>query len=279
MSKEPEYSGVTGGVLGIITAIVGLLWIVVLLSFIPDLMNYANIVNFMAGPPIFGLSVYNGIIASLIVPYPTSYNLLVMMSIIVVVPLMVFGASIGLGFRRLLKGGAVGSLYFACGLVGLLIAVVLILMGVMFQTTIIHQFLILHGLTAIFTPIRIPEFLYTWMGLIVLGIVLIILGVASVRVRHSVERRDSALAAGALSIVSGAVFTLHVFALIIYSIQLAFFSEMLLMALILPIGISMTGVVLSGVGLSIILSLIGFGILLVVSVLWTRIFLATNSSK
>nr|MDO8082507.1 hypothetical protein [Candidatus Freyarchaeota archaeon] len=293
MTKETSTKGRTGGVLGIITSVAGFAWIATLIIFMSDLMNYASIVNFIAGIPIpvLGQSVYNGIVVSLIVPYPTSFNLPVITSIIFVGLLIVFGAMVGLGFRSyggsqfsafgatvIQKRGAERSLYLACSLVGTLIAGILILMGELSQTTIIYNFLRVYGST-IFTPIRIPELLYTWMGLAVLGVVLIILGVASIRIRGLVKWRDSATAAGTLSIVGGAVFSLLVLVVIIYSTQLASFWNPLLMALIFPMPAGMTNAVLSGFEFSTILSLAGFGLLLVVSALWTRIFPATSTSK
>jgi hypothetical protein len=293
MSKEINTRGIIGGVLGIITSVAGFAWIATLMIFMSDLMSYAAIVNFIAGYPIpfFGLSVFNGIIVSLIVPYPNSVNLPVMMSIIFVGLLIIFGVMIGLGFRFysgsrfsafgatvILKRRVGGSLYFACSLIGALIAGILILMGGIFQTTIVYNFLRIYGST-IFTPIRIPELLYTWMGLAVLGVVLIILGVATIRIRGLVKWSDFAMVTGVLSIVGGVVFDLLVLVGIIYSTQLASFWNQLLIALIFPMGASMTGAVLSGFEFFVILSLVGFGMLLVVSVLWTRIFLATNSSK
>ena len=293
MSKETNTRGIIGGVLGIITSVAGLVWVATLIIFMYDLMNYAAIVNFIAGfpIPIFGLSVFNGIIVSLIVPYPTSVNLPVITSIIFVGFLIVFGAMVGLGFRFysgsrfsafgatvILKRRVGGSLYFACSLIGALIAGILIFMGGIFQTTIVYNFLRIYGST-IFTPIRIPELLYTWMGLAVLGVVLIILGVATIRIRGLVKWSDFAMVTGALSIVGGSVFDLLVLVGIIYSTQLASFWNQLLIALIFPMGASMTSAVLSGFEFSVILSLVGFGMLLVVSALWTRIFLATNSFK
>ncbi|MFB0562842.1 MAG: hypothetical protein ACETWM_16715 [Candidatus Lokiarchaeia archaeon] len=293
MYKETNTKGITGGLLGITTSIAGFAWIATLIIFMTDLMNYAAIVNFIAGFPIpfFGLSVYNGIILSLIMPYPTSVNLPVMTSIIFVGLLIIFGVMIGLGFRFysgsrfsafgatvILKRRVGGSLYFACSLIGALIAGILLLIGGIFQTTIVYNFLRIYGST-IFTPIRIPQLLYTWMGLAVLGVVLIILGVATIRIGGLVKWRDFAMVTGALSIVDGTVFTLLVLVGIIYFTQLASFWNQLLIAFIYPMSASMTSAVLSGFEFSVILSLVGFGMLLVVSALWTRIFLATNSSK
>jgi hypothetical protein len=280
--------GRTGGILGIATSVAGFAWIATLIIFMSDLMNYANIVNFTAGIPIpvLGQSAYNGIVVSLIVPYPSSFNLPVFMSIIFVGLLIVFGAIIGLGFQSygesqfsafgatvIQKRGAERSLYLACSLVGTLISGILILIGEVSQTTIIYNFLRVYGST-IFTPIRIPELLYTWLGLAVLGVVLIILGVASIRIRSLVKWRDTATAAGTLSIVCGAVFNLLVVVVIIYSTQLASFWNPLLMALIFPMPAGMTNAVLSGFEFSTILSLAGFGLLFIVSILWTRVFLA-----
>jgi hypothetical protein len=280
-------------VLGVITSFAGFAWIASLTIFMTNLSNYAEIINFAAGFPIpnFGLSAYNGIILGLIVPYPDSVNLPVITSIIFMGFLIVFGLMLGLGFRFysgssfsafgaqvIMKRSIRGSLYFACSLIGALIAGILIFMGGISQTTIVYNFL-RTSLTDIFTPLRIPEFMYTWMGLVVLGVVLIILGLATIRIRGLVKWRDFAMIAGVLSIVCGAVFDLFVLVGILHNTQLAYFWNQLLIALSYPMSASMTSAVLSSFELTAILSLVGFGIMLVVSILWTRIFLAPSSSK
>lgn len=279
--------------LGIVTSVAGFVWVATLLIFMSDLMSYAAIVNFIAGFPIpvFGLSVFNGIVVSLIVPYPASVNLTIMASIIFVGFLIVFGVMAGLGFRFysgssfsafnatvILKRNFRGSLYFACSLIGALIAGTLIFMGGILQTTIVYNFLIIYGST-IFTPIRIPEFLYTWMGLVVLGVVLIILGMATIRISGLVKWRDFAMVAGVLSIVCGAIFGLLVLVGIIYSTQLAYFGNQLLIAFSYPTNASMADAVNFSFEFSVMLSLVGFGLLFVVSILWTRILLATGSPE
>ncbi len=293
MSKATNTRGIIGGVLGIITSVAGFVWIATLMIFMSDLMNYASLVNFIAGfpIPIFGLSVYNGIVVGLIVSYPTSVNLPIITSTIFVGFLIVFGVMVGLGFRFyegskfsafgatvIMKRSVRGSLYFACSLIGALIAGILIFMGGVFQTTIVYNFLRIYGST-IFTPIRIPGLLYTWLGLAVLGVVLIILGAATIHIRGLVKWRDFAMVTGALSIVCGAVFDLLILVSIIYSTQLASFGNQLLIALNYPMSVSMTNAVLNSFEFSVILSLVGFGMLLMVSALWTRIFLATSSSE
>jgi hypothetical protein len=293
MSKETNTKGIIGGVLGIITSFAGFAWITSLTIFMTDLSNYAEIINFAAGFPIpnLGLSAYNGIVLSLIVPYPNSVNLPVITSIIFMGVLIVFGFMLGQGFRFYsgssfsafgaqvtMKRNIRGSLYFECSSSGALIAGILIFMGGIFQTTIVYNFL-RTPLTDIFTPLSIPEFLYTWIGLVVLGVVLIILGLATIRIRGLVKWRDFAMVAGVLSIVCGAVFCLFVIVGILYSTQLAYFGYQLLIALSYPTSASMASAVVSSFELTVMLSLVGFGIMLVVSVLWTRIFLAPSSSK
>jgi hypothetical protein len=293
MSKETNTKGIIGGVLGIITSVAGFAWISSLMIFMSDLMSYASIVNFIAGfpIPIFGFSVYNGIVVGLIVPYPASVILPIITSIIFVGFLIAFGVIVGLGFRFysgssfsaysatvIMKRNVRGSLYFACSLIGALIAGILIFMGGIFQTTIVYNFLMIYGST-IFTPLRIPEFLYTWMGLVVLGLVLIILGMATIRIRGLVKWRDFAMVAGVLSIVGGAIFDLLVLVIILYSTQLASFGNQLLIALSYPMSASMTTGVLNSFEFSVMLSLVGFGMLFLVSILWTRIFLASGSSE
>ncbi|MGQ9721379.1 MAG: hypothetical protein ACUVXA_08665 [Candidatus Jordarchaeum sp.] len=293
MYNETNTKGIIGGLLGIATSLAGIAWIATLIIFMADLMNYAVIVNFIAGFPIpfFGSSIYNGIILSLIVPYPTSVNLSVMTSIIFVGLLIVFGIMVGLGFQFysgskfsafgatvILKRRVGGSLFFACSFIGASLAGILLLVGGVFQTTIVYNFLRIYGST-IFTPIRIPQLLYTWMGLAVLGVVLIILGVATLRIGGLVKWSDFAIVTGALSIVDGTIFTILVLVGIIYFIRLASFWEALLIAFIYPMSASMTSAVLNGFEFFVILSLVGFGMLLVVSTLWTRIFLATKPSK
>jgi len=82
-------------------------------------------------------------------------------------------------------------------------------MGSWFQNTVIQFSQYVSTIGVIFIPLRLPATSYILMGEIVLGAVLILLGVASIDMRKSVERRESALAAGVLSIISGAVFELH----------------------------------------------------------------------
>ncbi|GEM_PF-6202986 len=294
MHSRRNTKGIIGSLLGIVVSIAGFVWVTTVIVFMSDLMSYAALVNFIAGFPIpfFGLSIYNGLIVGLAVPYPNSVKWLVVVSILFVVLLVEFGAMMGLGFRSygrsefsafgatvILKRGIESSLYLAFSLVGALIAGVIILAGVTLRNTIVYNFLRIQGLTEIFTPIRIPEFLCAWVGLAVLGVVLIALGAATVRVRDLVDWRDLATVAGALSIMGGVVFDLHLLVGILYSMQLASFWNQLWIALFYPMGASMTSAVLSSFEFSSILSIVGFGILLVVSVLWTRIFLAPTFNK
>lgn len=285
--------GRTGGMLGIIVSVLGFAWIVILNFFMQDLMNYASSINFIAGIhiPILGQTMYNGIILGLIAPYPTSNSLSIITTITFVALLIVFGAAIGLDFHNygesqfsafgatvIQKRAAERSLYLVCSLVGTLIAGILVLIGATSQTTIIYNFLKIYDST-IFTPIRIPELFYTWMGLAVLGAVIIILGVASIRIRGLVKWRDSAIAAGALSVASGIVFSLLVVIVMIYFMQLASFWNPMLIALSFPMPAGMTNTIINNFELFTILSVVGFGLLLVVSVLWVRIFPATSKPK
>jgi hypothetical protein len=213
------------------------------------------------------------------------------MTITFVVILIIFGVVIGLGFHSygesqfsafgatvIQKRGVERTLYVVCSLVGTLIAGILILVGEVSQTTIIYNYLKIYDST-IFTPIRIPELFYGWMGLAVLGAVLIILGMASIRIRGLVKWRDSAIAAGALSVASGIVFSLLVVIVMIYFMQLASFGDSMLLALSFPMPVGMTNTVISNFELSTIVSLVGFGFLIVVSILWVRIFPYTTTPK
>lgn len=272
MSEVTSAKGVTGGVLGIITAIAGFMWMMVLLLFITDLLNYSSALSFVWSQILFTYLGYAGTVATLMVPYPSSINLFIMSSVMLAVVIFVFGVMIGFGFYKLYSesGSSMGLVYLSACAVGTLVAGMLIAVGGWVQTTIIQISQSTPGFGADFIPLRVPATSYTWIGEIVLGAVLIILGVASIRICMSVERRKSALAAGVLSLICGVVFALHIIVIIFFTGQVALAPDY---------GFSMMPMLITGYIFSTIFTLVGFGLLLVVSVLWTRVFLASSTSE
>ncbi|MFB0563698.1 MAG: hypothetical protein ACETWM_21065 [Candidatus Lokiarchaeia archaeon] len=271
MAKAISTKGVTGGVIGTIMAIAGFAWTITLLLFIPELLNYSSTLSYVWAHMLFTYTGYAGIIATLIIPYPSTINLFTISSVTLAILVVVFGTMIGFGFRDLYSKSrsSVGWGYLAASILGTLVAGILIAMGGLLQTTIIQAFQYLPGLGADFIPLRFPATSYTWTGEIVLGATLIILGVASILIRKSVERRDSALAAGVLSIIGGIILTLHISVLIPFAGQVS----------IAPGGFSIIPTLITAYVFFINFTIIGFGLLLVVSILWTRVFLKPSTSK
>jgi len=271
VSEAISTKGVTGGVIGTLTAITGFAWTMTYLLVVTELLNYFPILSYVSSLLFFTYGSYASTIVTLLVLSPSSLNLFLTSSVALAVLVFIFGTTIGFGFRNLYSksSSSTGLVYFVAISVGTLFAGILIAMGGWFQTAIV-QVQYVSGVGVNFIPLRFPATSNTLIGEILLGAVLIVIGVASIRIRKSVERRKSALAAGVLSVIGGADFALHFIINMLSTGQVATASSY---------GFSVSSALIPGFILFTIFTLIGFGLLLVASILWTRSFLGASEFR
>jgi hypothetical protein len=270
--EEIPAKGVSGGVFGVLAAINGFSWIAILQLFLRELSNYSLNMGLLWSLTPSTYQGYAAIITLFSLPLSSPFNFFLESSFVLAILVFIFGTTLGSGFRNLYSKSSSykGSAYLAAIRVGMLIASVLIAIGGWFQTIVIQFSNYVSTVGAIFIPLRLPATSYIIMGEILLGAVLILLGVASIDTRNSVERRKSSLAAGVLSIISGVVFALP------FAINTFFAGQV---AIAPSYGFSIMSTLISGFVLFTMFALVGFGLLLAASVLWTRVFLGFSVPK
>lgn len=209
MSRVALLIGTIGGIVGIITAAMGGIWVLIYNILLKEIYNYLW---------------YLQVILSIIFPFPAvepwprsysglwplpifpSWPLFGVSSSILAMFFIVTGILIGIGFYGTYKigGGAMSVVGLIFGIIGSTLGALIIIIGnttigsmsasIMFEMSYVSAF-----------SVPTPNFTLIWVGYIVLGFTFIILGAASIKIRYMTEKPSDSRAAGALSIL-GAIF-------------------------------------------------------------------------
>ncbi len=179
MGRGPLLTGVAGGIIGTIAAVVGIIWSI-LGIFIGGEMYFVPYIGF----------VYSG-------PSPA----LAGTTILFVALLVVACILTGIGFYGMYTagGGSMGIVALIFGIIGGVAAGILILLG-----------LLASGGLSITSPYAYL-LSWGWIGFIILGVSFIIIGSASIVVREYTTHSGTAVAAGILSIIGGSALIIAIF--------------------------------------------------------------------
>nr|MDO8081071.1 hypothetical protein [Candidatus Freyarchaeota archaeon] len=244
MSRRALLTGVVGGIIGAITAALGVIWSLVYKGSFP-IPVYGGILS---------VPLYAGfvLIPFLIVFEPYAYgSLFGIFSFVLAIFLIVTCILICVGFYGTHKigGGAMGKAGLIFSILGITSGALLILIGYLTPTfeTKLYTWL---GLTEAspswtFYLAFKPNWLMFGTGLIALCITFILLGVASISVREVTEKPSALYAAGILSILGAVAFIIG----------------------------GIVGIIVS----NITIAFIGFGLIFVAFILWTVVFYSSRN--
>jgi hypothetical protein len=254
LSRVALLTGTAGGIIGTITAAIGIIWILILNTFLTEIHDYlVQLGVYLTSliPTGFSYSY------PLMLPFYPSASLFGVSSFILVIFLIMTGILIGIGFYGTYKigGGAMGVVGFIFGIIGITAGALLIIMGNL-TTGYMKAPLFMGEIINYFFPISTPNFLVIFTGFIIMGVAFILLGSASMSVREVTQKYSTSYAAGVLSIVGAVVFIIGG----------------LMQPIILIIGGGEGGLI----DWPIILT-IGFGLILVAFILWAVVFYSSRN--
>ncbi|WXG42319.1 MAG: hypothetical protein WED07_16395 [Candidatus Freyarchaeum deiterrae] len=214
MSRGALLAGADGGIIGAITAVIGVIWVSIFSTFSTEISNYVVFLGlYISG--VFGTLKFGGVTVSspYPIPYFPSWSLFGVYSLILTVFFIVTSVLIGFGFYGVYKigGGAVNTVGIISGIIGISAGAILIL--VVNLTTEYEQTLLevnSGGFAYVipFLPVPIPNFPLMVIGFLLLGYAFILFGSVSISVREMVEKPSAFLAAGILSITAAVFFFL-----------------------------------------------------------------------
>ncbi len=202
MSRAAFYTGGTGGILGSLMGVTGILWCIYNITYLMDLYRYVS--------DFFDYWFFLDEFAYFFLPVHSSGSWFGVISIILVILLIVSGILTGIGFYGAYRtgGGAMGVVGLIFGSAGITLGALFILLGIAAQelkTPYPWMYPFYYYPFGYLLPLFGPNFLYIWLGLVILAVTFILLGVSSIVVRESTGNSSASLAAGILSII-GACF-------------------------------------------------------------------------
>jgi len=245
LSRGALLTGTVGGIIGTITAAIGMICIFILNSLLTEINDYlARLSLYLASqfgplfepwPQLYGLPI----------PYPIPFfpstSLFGVSSFTSAIFLIVTGILIGIGFYGTYKigGGAIGVVSLVFSIIGITSGALFIIMGNL-TTGYTAPYITIGEYSYPNLPVPTQNFSVIWIGFVILGVTFLLLGYASISVREMTEKPSASYAAGILSIIGAIVFITS--------------------WLIWPI-----------------IVIIGFGLIFVAFILWTVIFYSSRN--
>ncbi|MHA1209852.1 MAG: right-handed parallel beta-helix repeat-containing protein, partial [Candidatus Freyarchaeota archaeon] len=211
--KLPEdafLAGTVGGVVGAITAAVGIIWVILVDAFLTEIHTYLGQLThfFMILIPLswYYSYPYHGYPYPIVPPLPHAF-LFGVSSVILSILLVATGILIGFGFYGTYEtgGGAVGLRGLTLVTIGITLGALLITVGTLTKGYM-YADVVVELTSNPFLPVPTPNFPVIWMGFIVLGFTFIQLGSASISVREMTQKPSASNAAGILSILGAITF-------------------------------------------------------------------------
>jgi hypothetical protein len=243
LARVAFLTGAVGGIIGSIAAGLGIIWSMVFMIFAVEFRNYIQ----------YLLASYTPLIIFFI-PYPSSSFLFSSLLLMVSLLLIVAGVLSGVGFYGVYKvgGGAMGMVGLIFAIVGSVLGVLFIITGVLTQAYYYAPVLYLFSYPPYYLfyiyEVPTPNYLFIWIGFIILTVTFIVLGAASIAVRGETANSSASVAAGIVGII-GACFLVP-FGLIMF----------------LPAVPWLAGV----------FTLIGFASIMVTFILWAVVFFSSR---
>nr|MDO8076090.1 hypothetical protein [Candidatus Freyarchaeota archaeon] len=272
MQKGLLHTGTIGGIIGVVTAATGIVWGYLLLTHFVELSANVSSTSFMAVYLLsYGYGSLSGILASSLIPYPSSWILLLLSTVLFSMLLVINGILIGLGFYDVAQGGRglLGAVCLGACIIGSLLAGALLVLGVAIKTTTtIGGYVLGAAVQTILIPISFPNVVFILEGLVALGVSLLIVGITSLSIRKTVDRTESALAGGILCILGGVFGVLQIIPLLLLRTAdtSSMYSSVVMYAAytLMPSAIWIFQI---------------FALLLVAFILWIRVFYSYGSQK
>jgi hypothetical protein len=208
MARESLLTGTAGGMMGAAAGGIGVIWSML------DMLYVMEIVRAMNDPLLLILTFFryspylSFIYGSTLMPINGLYFTFSMM---LAVLLFVGGVLTGIGFYGVHKagGGAMGLAGLAFGTIGGLAGSTFLILGNMMPVSFT---------LTIFVTISVPSYLFIFIGFVILGGSLIVMGVSSIAVREVTVHSSAAAAAGVLSIIGGCFLSLYILDWLVLSI-------------------------------------------------------------
>jgi len=210
-------TGVLGSVVGIVSSIAGILWIIryYALAGMHDVAT--GIQNLpITHPDLLQVSIFLGFFQNLHVSNALEgfIGVTFILGLLIAVTLILVGVGIyGLGK---IEEKAIGTVALVFGIIGGVLALILLVAGAAAgaNTPTIISIMILLNAPVLITTYPIPfivlasgvpnvSLAYLWLGLIVVGVVMILFGAAFINVREGLTSPSLSVAAGVLSIIAG----------------------------------------------------------------------------
>jgi hypothetical protein len=240
LSKE-LLTGAVGGIIGVVTAVIGVMWIFIANTFLLQIFNYSisvsDYLTYLAEPSVYPYPPPNPI------PFFPSWSSFSVFTLVLTIPIIVTGILLGVGFYGTYKigGSAMGAVGFTSSVVGTTLGALLINMGNL-TTGYTYAGIIAGGTVNPLIPLPAPNFSLIGLGFAVISFATLLLGAASISVREMTEKPSAFMVAGILSIVGSLVNMIGSWALSRYGIFI-----------------------------------IGFGLIFVALILWTWVFFSSRN--
>jgi hypothetical protein len=198
-----------GSIIGALCGFIGIVWSITDIHYISEIWSalsgnsslFFTILYFNL--PFSQYLIFATIFGQLLTP---SAGLFSGLSMILALLLLVGCILTGIGFYGMYQagGGAMGVVGLAFGIIGGVAGSVLLILGnVMAIRTMID----------IFVWVTVPQYLFIFIGFVILGVSFILMGSASIVVREATAHSGAAAAAGILSIIGGSLLFIYVLAL------------------------------------------------------------------
>jgi hypothetical protein len=192
LAKAAFLTGIFGGIIGSVTAGIGIIWGISSVLLINELNT-----TFVA-----------------IYPVPQNEPLFILLSILLAILLVVSGVLTGVGFYGMYQtgGGAMGVVGLISGIIGSSLGAFFIFLGNIITGTkyVFNIDFILYGFTSSPPPLFImistmvvPQFFFIGVGVIIIAITFIMFGATSIAARKTTTRPSVSIATGILSVIGG----------------------------------------------------------------------------
>ena len=209
LSRDAFLTGAVGGIMGTVTAVVGIVWVINVHNFLAEINNYLaqlSYYSFILAPWMsFQSYLYHG--EPIMLPlFYSSVPLFLELSFIMYILLIATSFLIGIGFcgTHEIGVGAANIIGSVLGIIGIILGALLIIMG---NLTVGYEYASAPvEMTSVpFLPVPTPNFQLMWIGFMVLGFAFIVLGLTSYSMRDMTNSPNASKFAGVLCVI-GAVF-------------------------------------------------------------------------
>ncbi len=254
-------TGAAGGMVGAVTAVVGVLWGFITYAFLNEINTYLVQLSIYITTLSRVIYFHGGYLWPLPLPYFPSASLFSASSFILSIFLIAAGILVGIGFYGAYKigGGARSLVGLVFGVIGTAVSALLIITGNLTTGySMITPFSVAPTMGNYYLSVPTLNFPVIWIGFLVLSVTFLVLGLAGRSVSEVTEKPSASSAAGSLSVTGAVVFIIGV-----------------LMGFVAPTFVSTVGT--SPPPIWPPLLIIGFGLIFLAFVLWAMVFYSSRN--